>query len=795
MNRTILLISFVAALLAAGCVKESGQSETPPVTKVGVSLAEVATKTWLDPQTDETNIRKVYWSEGDVINVNGFPSIPLTAEQADKSVADFLFYNGEAPFSVIYPASVCENSSYDQDGAITITIPSVQEYSPTSFGNGAAILYGYGEEQPVMLNNLCGAVQVTLKDAATKIVRAVLLSNGGKDTAPVAGSFRLNPQTGECTVLSGVGSISLDVSEVALGAEGQSFYFAVPKGEYPEGFTFRFYDELGTAMECKWLDDSKDTEHEGVTVKGGRLYEFKPVDFVPGGMTILSEADWLYIAEQINDGNDAWKKLYLDSETNSVRLGADIVLPADAPEISEFAAILDGCRHTITIQGALKPLVRNLTGGIKDLTIAGNVTAYAVPAEGEAAALVPFVDVLEGGTLEYCTNKVNISIESCVADAAFAGFVKTAKGGTIRGCVNEGCVSLVADCSSVSPSVYGGGIVAMATELSSQFLVEDCTNKGSIYIKTSALPNQQNLGAKDVGVGGIIGRIHSGDADKYVKISGCANESELKLDSCEPLKTTSIYQYSLGGIVGLAASLTDVSTLANPTSQGSYYLVIENCSNTASLYNNSISRVGSGDIEGKVFTGGIAGSLFGLKNNPAVINGCTNTGSVVPYIGGFTRQAFISVCGGLVGIGGYLEITGGKVNASVGSTEAFSFAQAGIIGTVLTTFSISGVEVSVDIKMVDDEKYSLHNYALGVTSHDKTVKAAWKSLSGSKIENCSFKGSFAISTGAYSKDVLTLPAPGTPVSVTKDDFKDFIVSKSYTGRDITVSKENNTFLN
>ncbi len=792
MNRTILLISFVAALLAAGCVKESGQSETPPVTKVGVSLAEVATKTWLDPQTDETNIRKVYWSEGDVINVNGFPSIPLTAEQADKSVADFLFYNGEAPFSVIYPASVCENSSYDQDGAITITIPSVQEYSPTSFGNGAAILYGYGEEQPVMLNNLCGAVQVTLKDAATKIVRAVLFSNGGKDTAPVAGSFRLNPQTGECTVLSGVGSISLDVSEVALEAEGQSFYFAVPKGEYPEGFTFRFYDELGTAMECKWLDDSKDTEHEGVTVKGGRLYEFKPVDFVPGGMTILSEADWLYIAEQINDGNDAWKKLYLDSETNSVRLGADIVLPADAPEISEFAAILDGCRHTITIQGALKPLVRNLTGGIKDLTIAGNVTAYAVPAEGEAAALVPFADVLEGGTLEYCTNKVNISIESCVADAAFAGFVKTAKGGTIRGCVNEGNISVVSDCSSTSRSIYGGGFVAMATDLSSQLLVNDCTNKGSIYVKVSVPVESMSLGAKDVGVGGIIGRIHSGDTDKYVKISDCTNEKELKLDCCEATSKAATYQYSLGGIVGLSASLTG-SKLVSPVSKDSYYLVVENCSNTAPLYHNSITRCGSGDIDSKIFTGGIAGALFGLKDNHAVISGCTNTGAVVPYIGGYYRQAFMSVCGGLVGVGGYLDITGGKVDAVVGSTGAFSFAQAGIIGTVLTTFSISGVEVSVDIQMAEAEKYTLDNYALAVTSN-KIFKSSLMSLSGSKIEKCRFKGSFAISRGAYSSSSLTLPAPGTPVSVTEDDFMDFIVSKSYTGTDIIVS-DDNTFLN
>ena len=169
--------------------------------------------------------------------------------------------------------------------------------------------------------------------------------------------------------------------------------------------------------------------------------------------------------------------------------------------------------------------------------------------------------------VENCTNKVNISKESCSVDAAFAGFVKTAKGGTIRGCVNEGNISVVSDCSSTSRSIYGGGFVAMATDLSSLLLVNDCTNKGSIYIKVS-VPVESSFGAKDVGVGGIIGRIHSGDTDKYVKISDCTNEKELKLDCCEATSKAATYQYSLGGIVGLSASLTG-SKLVSPVSKDS----------------------------------------------------------------------------------------------------------------------------------------------------------------------------------------------------------------------------------
>ena len=246
-------------------------------------------------------------------------------------------------------------------------------------------------------------------------------------------------------------------------------------------------------------------------------------------------------------------------------------------------------------------------------------------------------------------------------------------------------------------------------------------------------------------------------------------------------------QYSLGGIVGLSATL-ESSSLANPLAAGCYYLEIEDCVNSADLYNNSISRCGSHEIQTKVYTGGIAGAVFGQKDKHAVLKNCTATGNIIPYIGPFVRQAFPAVCGGMVGIGGYLNITGGKVEATIGTDKAFTYALAGVIGTALTPITISGVEDTVDILKVDTSSYSVDNHALAVTCYEK-IGAAWKSVSGSKVEKCKFAGSYTVTNGEYSKDSLSVPAPGESVAVTVDNFRSLIVAEK-SGTGISVAEDN-----
>lgn len=786
MNKITLFISVVTALMTISCAVEPDQPVKAPQTKLGVSLEEVQSKTHLGPEgTDQEKVRKVLWSEGDMINVNGSVSQPLTAQQSGGTTAEFSFNCAMSEYNVVYPASVCADREYSADGTITIEIPSIQKYSPTSFGNGAAILYGYASEgSSVNLQNLCGAVRVTLTGAAT-VKSAIMVSTDV--TEPVAGTFNLNPRTGELSVIEGGKSVSLEIEAVEVDHNGQSFYFTLPKGVYSGGLSFQFYAADESVMECRWVDNTPMTEVSEIVIEAGKLYQFEPVTYEAGSKSLMNADDWEFVAQAINAGTTDWKALYLDPVTKSIKLGADIVLPESATVINELSYTLDGCGHSIT-RGVAAPLVKTLKASIKNLTIKGEATK-SVSVEGSVTPVVPFVDVLDGGTLENCTNMMNISIASCSYDAAFAGFVNEARGGTITGCLNEGSINLVTTGQNADKIAYGGGIVASVFELTSPLQITQCQNKGSIYLKSEFTSDAKAPGIKDVGVGGIIGRIHAGNSENYVRIFKCSNASRLELDCSESSTKSASYQYSLGGIVGLSATL-ESSSLANPLAAGCYYLEIEDCVNSADLYNNSISRCQSHDIQTKVYTGGIAGAVFGQKDKHAVLKNCTDTGNIIPYIGPFVRQAFPAVCGGMVGIGGYLDVTGGKVEATIGTEKAFTYALAGVIGTALTTFTISGVEVTVDILKVDtsSSSYSVGNHALAVTCYEK-IPAAWKNVAGSKVEKCKFSGSYSVTSGAYNSSSLSVPDAGTPTVVSKDNFRSLIVAEK-SAKEILVSDDN-----
>ena len=198
MNKGLLFVTVCSLLAFIGCVNEVAQPVDQEV-KLSVCLSAVRTKTYLG---DETNGRRqVCWSAGDAVNVNGYESLPLTSEQAGGASADFRLYNGVAPFNVIYPASIYQDKS--ADGTISVNIPVTQEYSASSFGKGAAVLYGYAEtdDVPVTLHNLCAAVKVTLTKSETRISKARIISNS--KSSPIAGTFTINPRTGEYNATSG----------------------------------------------------------------------------------------------------------------------------------------------------------------------------------------------------------------------------------------------------------------------------------------------------------------------------------------------------------------------------------------------------------------------------------------------------------------------------------------------------------------------------------------------------------------------------------------------------------------
>lgn len=799
MKKELLFISAFLLSVLSGCVNETLQPESSKELKVSVSLASVQTKTYLGEV--DGNVRQVYWSAGDAVSMNGFASDVLTADQAGKATADFKFYNGSVPYRVIYPASICKE--FTPDGMVTVDVPATQEYSSDSFGKGSAILYGYSdiEDSPVVLHNLCGAVKVSLKSqAGAMIKRAVLISND--KTVPVAGTFVINPQTGAYTVSEGLKSISLNIDQVIVDANGQqSFYFTVPYGSYPEGFTVKFYDSDYRPMECSWLR-GKDATEAGVTIAAGKLYEFNPVDFIPGKKEILTGEDWKYIAEQINAGKTDWKAAYLDG--NTIRLGDDIVLPEGTPRIvANFTYELDGKGYSITNPSASDALIKTLPSGgvIRNLTMAGEMkTPDATKTLVEVAA---FVHTISGGKIEDCVNEMVFNVDS--KRVIFGAFARTFSAGEINRCVNNADMNITMDLasqksddlSSADFKGFGGGLVATCFEPTiGSPVFNDCVNNGDLNI----LVNTDGLGLARAGFAGILGYISlKADAkykDYYPILKNCTNNGDVTFSYVDNSANSKI-QCSVGGVVGLSAAListkstsptSDVKYGAISSSAEHYHVEIENCTNTGRINNNATSSVTAAEFNSKIYTGGIAGSLLGSSTNHAKIKNCTNTGEVVPYsvkVNPYSRASICGVSGGILGLGGYVDIEGGVMNAKVGSAQTRSFATAGVIGLAVHKFSIKDMSVNADISMIQtDDKYTKNSHALAVTNSTEILKT---DLSGSEITGCQFAGSFLIScSGTYNS------APVIPTEITHVTADDFpagtnVVSKSYTKGGITMS--------
>ena len=771
---------------------------------MSVSLASVQTKTCLGGDDDNDNVRQVYWSPGDAVSMNGFASDVLTDDQAGKATADFKFYNGSVPYRVIYPASICKE--FTPDGMVTVDVPATQEYSSDSFGIGSAILYGYSdvEGSPVVLNNLCGAVKVSLNSqAGTTIKRAVLISND--KTVPVAGTFVINPQTGAYTVSEGLKSISLNIDQVIIDAKGQqSFYFTVPYGSYPEGFTVKFYDSDYRPMECSWLR-GKDATEAGVNIVAGKLYEFNPVDFVPGKKEILSGEDWKYIAEQINAGNDEWKNIYLDDD-NTIKLGNDIVLPKGTPRITkDFIYELDGKGYTITNPYASDALIKTLPSGgvIRNLTMAGEMNIQ--DATKKLVEVSAFVYEINGGKIEDCVNEMAFNVGAI--RVMFGAFARRFRVGELKRCVNKADMTIKMDLTSdneAEPKSFGGGLVANCYQPKTGCPVFDhCVNEGDITI---SVETGNKRGLSRAGFAGVLGSVELLSSEQYKDcypiLENCTNRGNITLsfsDKNHLLKMPNV-QYSLGGIVGLSAALSPSTSsyvafayAGISDSANHYHIHIEGCTNEGRINNNAISHTGLAEkINSKIYTGGIAGALLGSSTNHAKIKNCTNTGEVVPYsvkTNWYQRSSICGVCGGFLGLGGYVDIEGGVMNAKVGSAQTRSFATAGVIGLAVYKFSIKNMSVNANISMIQsDDRYTKNSHALAVTNNTGQIKT---DLSGSEISGCQFAGSFLISCSGTYDSAPVIPTEIT--HVTADDIPAGInvVSKSYTNGGIVM--ENNTY--
>ena len=226
------------------------ESEQPSAAvRVTAHLEQPSTKTSLDPAYD------VVWSEGDQIRIFS-PSTPsgsvfMIKDGAGSSTATFEGSDiGEGPYYAVYPASA--GGSLSGDTITSLTVLSVQVFSPGSFGQGANLAAAVSPDiSDLSFRNVFGALSVTLTGSAG-IERINLYTKGREQ---LWGTATLSIPSDGVPGISFAGDnsedrqkLSLSCGGVQLDGEGTAFFMTVPAGAFSEGFTMEVTDTDGKAM-------------------------------------------------------------------------------------------------------------------------------------------------------------------------------------------------------------------------------------------------------------------------------------------------------------------------------------------------------------------------------------------------------------------------------------------------------------------------------------------------------------------------------------------------------------------
>lgn len=200
-------------------------------------------KTYLDDL--ENGRRKVLWSVNDqikVANYDGSGSYETLTYELTEGAGNTngVFYTGQNHDDFFHPNYVAAYPAAYVSGisgkSVTFNLPSTQSMGTNSFGNGCNPMVAYSDSQTLPFKNVCGVLCFPL-EGTNHVSRVVLTS-----TTPLWGTCTVNAENPDSYTLSGGGnSITLNC-DVTLSSTATDFYFVLPPGNLPVGYTLEVYD-------------------------------------------------------------------------------------------------------------------------------------------------------------------------------------------------------------------------------------------------------------------------------------------------------------------------------------------------------------------------------------------------------------------------------------------------------------------------------------------------------------------------------------------------------------------------
>ncbi|MBQ9892205.1 MAG: hypothetical protein IJM35_03495 [Bacteroidales bacterium] len=667
-NYILWIAGAVMMLSAVSCARpEMDAPETvKPSAGMTFRLGIPDVKTSLGPSENQS--RKVFWSNGDKVAINGIESVALSNLPDNATTADFMLppdtQEPAAPYKIIYPSAIYKDAS-------TVTLPAVQTWKSGTFADGMFPMAGYSEEGfDAGMKYLCATLKISVKLASgdnPDTDKITLVTFKGKGGEQVSGDFTVDYENATLTGASQADadkSVSVSLNQ-ALSSTALDIFVVVPAGTY-SGFTVTVQDAKGHTME-------KNLNHNQELV-AGKLYNLPEFAFVPTGeatgIEIWNAEQLIKFAEDYNSGALAdypggliatvMDDIDFDAECTSYE-NASVAFNATGGIGTDddgnggtnyFNGIFNGNNHTISNLAATVPVFA-YTGGngiIQDLTLDSSCSLTVNTSSGVIHG------VLIGrhkGLVQNCTSSVSVTINN-IQDVSvnaqhYGGLVGYVHEGTIKDCSVTGSITCSQTGQTISANeAYIGGIAGRITPSG---IINTCSFTGNITISDGTNYGGITADSKNFYIGGVLGR-----GEKAI-ISGC-DAGKDGISTAIDARGTFIP--AVGGIVGWLAQATDSE--------------IRNCNNYMSL---SVSNNGARANTTPCRIGGIA------ARSAAYITGCTNNGalssvsnSTTLNLGGIVADG-VNVSNCTNNAGG--TITRSNASAAVGQTNRYMYI-GGIMG-------------------------------------------------------------------------------------------------------------------
>ncbi len=689
-----IVISLAAIVLLAGCAKEI----TAPEATVGTDNSTYVLRLGI-PETKTVlgdlngNKRKVYWSDGDQINVNGNVSNALSGIASNCTEAEFSFADPQtAPYNILYPASIWKDAN-------TVTLPAEQQYQAGSFTDGTCPMAAYSADGlSATLKYLCAVVKVPVKKAADgdKIAAVYFASEGSEN---VSGDFAIDFQNATLTPASGSPEVRVNVGQDLSADQALDIYIVVPAATYASGFKVSVVDVNDHVMVKE--------KTGSVTLEAGHVYNLQEFEFVPDAapaeVNISNANDLIQLATNYNNGMYTGQELTVNmtgdvtfnASTSAAYAATGGIGTADdgSGNSNYFHGTFNGNNKSIKSYTGNVPIFAYIgsSGSVKDLVIDSSCS-YAFSQGNVADAYFAPVANYHKGVIDNV--KVNATISLAEATdveylTAVGGIVGRSTTGTISNSTFAGAID-IADVFSTNKKLLVGGIAGYTSNAAGT--IDHCTFDGTIGV--AALVKSDDKTDAHLVVGGIVGY-------NRATVSNCESKDHPTVATLHSssvgtivVKTVNSYYTAVGGIAGENLG------------------VITSCNNVAAVFNTIFK---GGDATGRYLR---SGGIVGKNDAEGVVEDCTNSGSVqhrsnprLQSLGGIVGHNSGTVTGcynsGVVnhmttGISGATNKGGRIVNLG------------GIIGDNLDGAVVSDVHNEADIQISAMES----NYD---TTHDKPV--------------------------------------------------------------------------